>query len=55
MRSCRQILTGSSVQKYYSLAVFLLEITVSYGITERKELQAFSEWISQEKAKNYIS
>lgn len=43
MRSCRQILTRSSIQKYYSLAVLLLEITVSYGITEKKELQAFSE------------
>ncbi len=43
MRYCRQILTRGSVQKYCSLAVLLLGITVSYGITERKELQAFSE------------
>jgi hypothetical protein len=33
----------SSVQKYCSLAVLLVGITVNYGIKERKELQAFSE------------
>lgn len=36
MRSCRQILTRRSVQKYYPLAVLLLEITVNYGITEKR-------------------
>jgi hypothetical protein len=35
--------TKSSVQKYCSLAVLLVGITVNYGISERKELQAFSE------------
>jgi len=35
--------TRSSVQKYCSLAVFLVGITVNYGIKERKELKAFSE------------
>jgi hypothetical protein len=35
--------TKSSVQKYCSLAVLLVGITVNYGINERKELQAFSE------------
>jgi hypothetical protein len=35
--------TKSSVQKYCSLAVLLVGITVNYGIKERKELQAFSE------------
>ena len=35
--------TRSSVQKYCSLAVLLVGITVNYGIKERKELQAFSE------------
>ena len=35
--------TRSSVQKYCSLAVLLVGITVNYGINERKELQAFSE------------
>ena len=35
--------TRSSVQKYSSLAVLLVGITVNYGIKERKELQAFSE------------
>ena len=33
----------SSVQKYCSLAVLLVGMTVNYGIRERKELQAFSE------------
>jgi len=31
------------IQKYRFLAVLLSEITVNYGIKERKELQAFSE------------
>jgi hypothetical protein len=35
--------TRSSIQKYCSLAVLLVGITVNYGINERKELQAFSE------------
>ncbi len=35
--------TRSSVQKYCSLAVLLVGITVNYRIKERKELQAFSE------------
>jgi hypothetical protein len=35
--------TRSSVQKYCSLAVLLVGITVNYGIKERKELQAFAE------------
>jgi hypothetical protein len=35
--------TRGSVQKYCSLAVFLLGITVNYGIKQRKELKAFSE------------
>lgn len=35
--------TRSSVQKYCSLAVLLVGMTVNYGIRERKELQAFSE------------
>jgi len=35
--------TKSSVQKYCSLAVLLVGITVNYGVSERKELQAFSE------------
>ncbi|MGB9940019.1 MAG: IS5/IS1182 family transposase, partial [Methanosarcina sp.] len=35
--------TRSSVQKYCSLAVLLVGMTVNYGINERKELQAFSE------------
>jgi hypothetical protein len=35
--------TRSSVQKYCSLAVLLVEITVNYGIKGRKELQALSE------------
>lgn len=35
--------TRSSVQKYCSLAVLLVGMTVNYGIKERKELQAFSE------------
>ncbi|AKB50683.1 hypothetical protein MSBRW_1430 [Methanosarcina barkeri str. Wiesmoor] len=35
--------TRSSVQKYCSLAVLLVGVTVNYGINERKELQAFSE------------
>ena len=35
--------TRSSVQKYCSLAVLLLGITVNYGIKGRKELQALSE------------
>jgi hypothetical protein len=35
--------TRNSVQKYCSLAVLLVGITVNYGIKERKELQAFSE------------
>ncbi len=35
--------TRSSIQKYCSLAVFLVGITVNYGINERKESQAFSE------------
>ena len=35
--------TRNSVQKYCSLAVLLVEITVNYGIRERKELQAFAE------------
>ncbi len=33
--------TRSSVQKYCSLAVLLVGRTLNYGITERKELQAF--------------
>jgi hypothetical protein len=35
--------TRSSVQKYCSLAVLLVGMTVNYGIRERKKLQAFSE------------
>ncbi|MGA9187215.1 MAG: IS5/IS1182 family transposase, partial [Methanosarcina sp.] len=35
--------TRSSVQKYCSLAVLLVGITLNYGIRERKELQAFAE------------
>ncbi len=35
--------TRSSVQKYCSLAVLLVGITVNYGIKDRKELQALSE------------
>ena len=35
--------TRSSVQKYCSLAVLLVGRTLNYGITERKELQAFSQ------------
>lgn len=35
--------TRSYVQKYCSLALLLVGITVNYGIRERKKLQAFSE------------
>ena len=35
--------TGSSVQKYCSLSVFLIGVTVNYGINGRKELKAFYE------------
>ena len=35
--------TRSSIQKYCSLAVLLVRITVNYGIRERKELKAFAQ------------
>ena len=35
--------TRSSVQKYCSLAVLLVGMTVNYKINERKELKAFFE------------
>ena len=41
-----------SVQKYCSLAVLLVGITVNYGIKDRKELQALSEWRNKEGAIN---
>ncbi|AAM32286.1 hypothetical protein DU48_02760 [Methanosarcina mazei] len=35
--------TGSYIQKYCFLAVFLIGVTVNYGINGRKELKAFYE------------
>jgi len=41
--TARDVNMRSSVQKYCSLAVLLVGITLNYGIREKKELQAFAD------------